>query len=329
VSSYHSIIRAAYDVDRDEEAWVEGIVRATSECFGTDAGAYVVPGEDLRTLRSFTAVGDTYRAWAAAAMRMQGSVPADVLRVLYAGGPFINLWSERSDHLRVTAPPHEATEFLEAADQMQLAMGGDTIGIFGGSTNGGLMLCAHRGTRSLAPRTRWALRHVAVHIDAAFRLRSSRDVEPDAIVAETGEVLERRIALDDEAVEHGVREMTLSARLAEREPEHAVSVWRGLIAGRWSLVQAREQGRRRIMLLRRNELPDIKGDDPVARRISSVADLAARGHSNKLIAYELGLPASTVASDLRTVLTRLGLSRRTELVRLLAHVEGDANTAAK
>jgi DNA-binding NarL/FixJ family response regulator len=78
-------------------------------------------------------------------------------------------------------------------------------------------------------------------------------------------------------------------------------------------------------LLRRNELPETEGDDPVARRISSVAALAARGHSNKLIAYELGVPPSTVASDLRTVLTRLGLSRRTELVRVLAHTGGDSN----
>ncbi|MDI3283820.1 LuxR C-terminal-related transcriptional regulator [Polyangium sp. 15x6] len=40
----------------------------------------------------------------------------------------------------------------------------------------------------------------------------------------------------------------------------------------------------------------------------------ANGHSNKLIAYELGIPEGTVATHIRSIRMKLGVRSRTELV---------------
>lgn len=42
------------------------------------------------------------------------------------------------------------------------------------------------------------------------------------------------------------------------------------------------------------------------------------GHANKLIAYELGLPESTVSETLRSAAKKLGTRSRLDLVRMLA-----------
>jgi DNA-binding NarL/FixJ family response regulator len=43
---------------------------------------------------------------------------------------------------------------------------------------------------------------------------------------------------------------------------------------------------------------------------------AALGHTNKLIAYELGLAVPTVAGHLRRAMDKLGLDSRSELIRV-------------
>jgi DNA-binding CsgD family transcriptional regulator len=49
-----------------------------------------------------------------------------------------------------------------------------------------------------------------------------------------------------------------------------------------------------------------------------VASLAALGHPNKVIAYELGIALSSVATLLRRALRRLRLRNRAELVDLFS-----------
>jgi DNA-binding NarL/FixJ family response regulator len=64
----------------------------------------------------------------------------------------------------------------------------------------------------------------------------------------------------------------------------------------------------------------VRVPDPRAltERERVIAHLAALGKTNKLIAYELGLSPSTVATHLATALRKLGLRSRTQLVATLA-----------
>jgi DNA-binding CsgD family transcriptional regulator len=320
VSNYHAVARAAYALDRDEETWVHELARCAHELFGSDTMAYVIRPHAAPGMRvgASTTIGTAFATQSASCRASHALLTPEMMTAMYGGGPYASLWSERADALQAEARDGEV-EMLEQADSAQRRGGtADTIGVFGGSIGGGCLICVTSHRSTVAPRTRWALQRVAAHVDAAFRLREALDTEPDALLDERGTIVERRVSLDSatDEITRGFCDIRESATLAENDPESAVAVWRGLIAGRWSLIETREGLGRRTLLLRRNEVLDTHGDDEIARRTFSVVTLVCRGHSNKFIAYELGLPISTVASDIRRVLLRLGLSRRGDLIRL-------------
>jgi hypothetical protein len=82
--------------------------------------------------------------------------------------------------------------------------------------------------------------------------------------------------------------------LRRRNPDEAVETWRGLVAGRWSLVDHFDSDGRRYLVAHRNDAttPDPRALTERERLVLGYADL---GRSNKMIAYELGLSPSTVA----------------------------------
>jgi DNA-binding NarL/FixJ family response regulator len=94
--------------------------------------------------------------------------------------------------------------------------------------------------------------------------------------------------------------------LRRRHPDEAIAIWRALVAGRWSLVDHIESDGRRYVLAHRNDpnVPDIRG---LSVRERQVLAYAALGHSNKVIAYDLGLSPSTVASHLARARAKLRL----------------------
>lgn len=101
-----------------------------------------------------------------------------------------------------------------------------------------------------------------------------------------------------------------------REPERAVSAWRGLSAARWSFVDAIENDGKRYVLAREN-LPDHSAQLTLSTREAQVAALARLGRSNKEIAYELGLSASTVRVLMARATRKLGVRTRSELIKQL------------
>jgi DNA-binding NarL/FixJ family response regulator len=85
--------------------------------------------------------------------------------------------------------------------------------------------------------------------------------------------------------------------LRRRDPREAIELWRGLVAGLWSLVDHFDSDGRRYLVAHRNDprTPDPRGLTERERQIVAYADL---GQSNKHIAYQLGLSPSTVAVHL-------------------------------
>ena len=114
------------------------------------------------------------------------------------------------------------------------------------------------------------------------------------------------------------RQETARGRL-RTDPDRALEIWMGLVAGRWSLVDRYEKGGRRYLVARRNE-SDVSEPAALTSRERAVARLAAIGLSNKWIAYELGLSASTVATHLAFALRKLKLKTRTELASTISAV---------
>jgi DNA-binding NarL/FixJ family response regulator len=128
--------------------------------------------------------------------------------------------------------------------------------------------------------------------------------------------------------EHAVAVDRARGRLRRTDVDEALGLWRGLAAGRWSLVEHFESDGRRYYLARENP-PAVAGVLALTQRERCVAALAACGHSNKLIAYELGLSVGTVSTHLKAAMKKLGLARRANLVRLgatLGATHGGAST---
>jgi DNA-binding NarL/FixJ family response regulator len=83
-------------------------------------------------------------------------------------------------------------------------------------------------------------------------------------------------------------------------------MWQAMVSGRWSLLDHFDSDGRRYVLAHRNDpqVPDARG---LTLRQRQVIAYAALGHSNKVIAYELGLSASTVGCHLARARAKLAL----------------------
>ena len=84
-------------------------------------------------------------------------------------------------------------------------------------------------------------------------------------------------------------------------------------ASRWSLVDHFDKDGRRYLVARKND-PFVQGSKLTLRE-RQVLGFACLGHSNKLIAYELGLATATVGVLLSTAMRKLEIPTRVELIR--------------
>jgi DNA-binding CsgD family transcriptional regulator len=168
------------------------------------------------------------------------------------------------------------------------------------------------------PREAAAWRRVAAHVSAAFRIRrqfgAEGTVSPNPSVAEailspngTLEHAAESARGDDvrAALRTAVRALDKArGPLRRRDPERATELWQALVAGRWSLLDHFDSDGRRFVIAHRNDaaVPDMRG---LTLRERQVAAHAALGHSNKVIAYTLGLSVSTVGVHLTRARAKL------------------------
>jgi DNA-binding CsgD family transcriptional regulator len=97
--------------------------------------------------------------------------------------------------------------------------------------------------------------------------------------------------------------------------EREIAFWRGVVEGRWSLVDRFDADGHRCLIGRAND-PDHSERHRLSPRQAAIAALAAEGRSVKYISYELGIAGSTVTSALERALAKLGLTRRAELTAI-------------
>jgi DNA-binding NarL/FixJ family response regulator len=106
------------------------------------------------------------------------------------------------------------------------------------------------------------------------------------------------------------------------KPRDAVEIWQAVVAGRWSLLEHFDSEGHRCFLTRQN-LPHAPCARALSEREVRIVAHASRGHSNKHIAYELGLCSSTVAAQLTSAQRKLGVSSRETLLHAFAVLGGD------
>lgn len=211
----------------------------------------------------------------------------------------------------------------------------DQILINGGNPDGlGCVLYVFSSRRiELGAESSALFARIASHLSTAYRLHRRLHDTPRS---DTGGV--EAVLRVDGRVEHANGELKekpllrhLSAAVGRREwaksgeagnnSDRTVAAWQPMVAARWSLVDAYEKNGVRYVTARENS-PVRGGVSLLSAREQQVTSLAALGHSNKLIAYELGLAHSTVRVLFTRAAAKLGARTRAEVIeRVRGHVE--------
>ncbi|HEY1957591.1 MAG TPA: LuxR C-terminal-related transcriptional regulator [Polyangiaceae bacterium] len=163
---------------------------------------------------------------------------------------------------------------------------------------------------------------VAAHMAAGMRLRRARRTsspdQADAVLTPGGRVEHSGASSDGslDALKEAAKAMA-RARGSSRhaDPPGAVEAWKALVSGRWTLLDHFDHDGKRYIVAVRND-PQVPAFSELSPREAQVVAYAAQGHSNKLIAYELGIAPSTVAMHLSTAGGKLGAKSRVELIRV-------------
>jgi len=178
-------------------------------------------------------------------------------------------------------------------------------------------------TLRIAPHVLGIWRRVGVHLASGMRLRrhlrQSGGGAPEATFEPSGAVADARGGLRSdrsarEALSTAVRRMERARSARERaDPASALELWRGLVAGAWSLVDHWEAGGHRYLAAYRNP-PEVRDPRALTAHERLVLHYAARGQTNKDIAFTLGLSTGSVATGVSEVLRKLRCARRSDLV---------------
>lgn len=213
----------------------------------------------------------------------------------------------------------------EAALQVLREAGyADVIGVVGGDPTGfGCLLGGLLHQRTKASReTRHHWSRVAAHIATAYRTRRGMGGDvldaADVVLSPNGQV---EHAAADATGDRGLTALRHAAwaadrargRLRNEDLTEAIEIWEAMVAGRWSLTETFDTDGRRFFVAR--DVEPVR-DTPVelSPRERQVAALAALGHPQKLIGYELGLSSSTVSSHLAGALAKLNMRSRADLI---------------
>jgi DNA-binding CsgD family transcriptional regulator len=165
-------------------------------------------------------------------------------------------------------------------------------------------------------RATWC--RVAAHLAAGYRLRRSTDDNPAAVISASGRIEHAAGDAQAQTAQDSLRRAALAidrarTKRARTNADEAVELWNALVAGQWTLIDNVDTDGRRYFIARKND-PDVARHHALTRRERQVVGYAALGHSNKLIAYEMGLSTSAVAVYLDIAMEKLGLPSRAALI---------------
>ena len=315
-----SLVEAAYDFEGDEDAWLARVRNAavafvpTGNTRASIALVYRAQHATSFAVERANAEGMDAQAAAAGLTFDAARDPDYVARTLFVHPcEFVSAvpgWEQQENWQAVRTACGAADGFV--------VNGLDTAGL-------GVMTIVLVGKRSVvSPRRREMISRVAAHTVAALRIRRRLHSPPervaaaDAILTPDGEITH---AVGDARLQEARDSLRRAARALDRargklrrdNAERAVADWKVLVDNRWSLLDHFERDGKRYLLACGNA-PATPPGDLLTPRERQIVVLAARGHSNKLIGYELGIATSTVGVLLGRAAARLGVRSRKALV---------------
>lgn len=318
-----SFIEAAYRDEPDAESWARGVLEAAPATLrqGSPSLAVLEHAADCQS-SAFTLFVGEHPAFNADVLASKTS-PA-VVRALYYPPAIVNMMSEVIS--RETAEVHRWMQ--EYAQRYMRIQGGarslvEALGIVVHPQPGVALVlsAAYSGDMSLTRHERRLLTQTALHLETAYRLR----VRPEAVVAVIsagGKLLHRADgAPDDAEISARVADIERARLRRHRSTPDALDLWRALVAGRASIVERSDGGRRHYLVV--DNAPATQPMRALSRAELDVVSYAARGLSAKLVGYALGIAQATVSERLANASRKIGVASRIELVRLAAMLTRD------
>ncbi|MGD0679425.1 MAG: LuxR C-terminal-related transcriptional regulator [Polyangiaceae bacterium] len=318
------ILEGAYRLDLTTEAWMRGIINAiqpsVDEGLGVAGIVYrVTPEGRLAHHLSHTT----------------SECSTELRNLIKTGLAGLDPEFVKRSYLRVRVGMSSEVPGWRETNTYNLGRGigvPDALGINGMNPGGtGCLVLAFRATIGrLSPSRRESLARVAVHLATAYRLRlrmamdlqANPTCQAEAVLDAGGEVHHAVGLATHRPALRALREAVIEVErargeLRHRDPDRALASWKGLVAGRWTLVDHFEHGGRRYVLARDNE-PHVHEPGVLSQRERQVVAYATMGRSNKEIAYDLGIAHSTVKVLLFRARAKLGAKNRAELLQILA-----------
>ncbi len=317
-------VEAAYRMDGGWQDWLDGVLAAASPSLPPGKGrvAYLYDASDPGRMRvtHIACEGDAAAVPPEALVQVVETADPDYVRATWRSVPCA---------LASETPNVEQQPGWAAVRAAGIA---DILAVNGVNTSGrgvwvGTWLAKplHLGAARRATFAR-----VAAHLATAVRLRARIEdatrarapLAPEAVIDERGKVQHAEADARERSARTLLREAALAldrarGSLRRRAPHDALREWRALVDGRWSLVDQFDSDGRRYLLARRNE-PFVASFEALSTRERQVASYASFGHSNKVIAYELGISHSTVRVLVARAAAKLGAKSRDELCAIVA-----------
>lgn len=310
------MIERAYDREGDDPTWLQGLTEVLAPAFSvggpTTSFFFELEGERAN-VGSFTSVGGKplerrdyerlHDEGAAMQMPPRSGYECEVFTVLS----------------RVIGA--ETTERMMRGAGMDRP---DAIGLRANMTPERGVLITTNVASGFRLRDKALWTRIAAHIGCALRLRRTHaEVGPESAAA----VLDPRGRLQhgSEGAIAARKSLATSATHMDRargkmrrlDPAAASELWRTMVDAEWSLVDWVDHDGKRFILAEENRVPasSQRRRRPLTEREEQVVACAAMGHTNKLIAYDLGISTGTVSVLLGRAAKKLGVTNRMALIR--------------
>jgi len=324
MTDWISVVEAAYRLDLDVAGWTGQVLEACAPVL--DTGAPLVACHFRRAGSSFEIEQLVTRPQIPVEGTVRGILGSEGARL---AGELV--FRRGADFAALSEQIPDRADCIEGAFR-RLTRGRFADGRGGIAHSGdGRAMAIGSGLRERAAsdpttRERWA--QVAGHLGAGLRLLHalSPAESEEAVLDASGRVCHARGAARSPCARDALRQAAqridrARTRAGRSDTDGALASWETLVGGRWSLLDRFEADGRRYLVARRND-PDVPNPRGLSRCEAQVAEFLATGHSEKQIAYALGISASAVSRRLQSALRKLGLRSRAELSALFAAFDG-------
>lgn len=319
-SSAIDVVEAGYRLEGTETEWfdrvLERLVPELACGLGTMAITYRFAGE--RVVLDRVVGFDCPPEIVAFTRAIYENVPPEAARAMRSGPGNLSTFSEFTQSL-----PREEREQFQAATAAIGIRDCLVVGHPDGDGDWIAFAACTAGSLPAFPSQRHMWRKMFAHVATAWRLRrrvGSAGAVVEAVMSRSGRVLSASGEAASRPSRERLAQATKAIRTARgplrlRDPMAAMDLWKGLVSGRWSLVDRVDTDGKTLLVAHENA-PQATDPRGLTARERAIVELVLTGASNKEIGYTLGLGTGTVASYLREGMAKLGFEKRVDLMRL-------------